>query len=424
MVLTAGSRGDVQPLVALSLGLRAAGHQVTVAGPRDFRTLVEGYGLAFHGFPIETGTLLDSDLGRSWLGHSSQRPMLELRLLTQMVSTWGVALADEIVSLAGRADLFVSGVMSLQGIDALVRAAGGRHVLALLAPFAPSRAGWAGLQAPRPRAVSRQNSASTAVTNWLLAGAFRAPGAEVRRQLGLPRAGRRDFGRLLVQTPTLVGVSPAVLPRPADWPAHIDVTGYWFLDTLDGWAPPAGLTAFLGSGEPPVYVGFGSMSTHDREGTLDTILAALDRTGLRGIVHRGGARLHTDDLPPGVLLVDDVPHEWLFPRCSALVHHGGAGTTAAGLRAGVPSGVVAHMGDQPYWGRRVAELGAGARCLRRHELTADRLAGLLDTLTGSVPLAQGARVLGAAIRAEDGVGAAVAAIERFSAGDARSRSAH
>lgn len=412
MVFAAGSRGDVQPLVALALGLQRAGHEVVVSAARDFGPFVEARGLAFHGFSADVRDLLDSDLGRSWLGHSSHRPMLELKLLTRMVDTWGLALVGEVLELAGTADVFISGVLTIDGTDALVRAGGGRHAVALMAPFAPTRAGWAGVQASRPRAFSRANLVSGQLMNWFLAGAFSAPGREIRRRLGIGQPSRRHLARLYADTPTVVGVSPAVVPQPADWPAHLQVTGYWFLDAADAWTPDADLRAFLDAGEPPVYVGFGSMSTHDSDGTMATILAAVARAGVRAVVHRGAAGLAAAGLPAGVHVVDDVPHDWLFPRCAAVIHHGGAGTTAAGLRAGRPTGVVAHIGDQPFWGRRVHELGVGAPPLRRHEATAEALGWMVESLVTSPPIAARAADLGAVIRAEDGVARAVEHLER------------
>jgi UDP:flavonoid glycosyltransferase YjiC (YdhE family) len=409
IVVASGSRGDVQPLVALARGLASAGHEVTVAATSDFRVLVEGAGLGFHGFSIAVADLIDSDLGRSWLGHSSHRPWVELRLLRQMVDTWGVAIAHEVAALAGQADLFVSGVLTADGVDAVVRAGGGRHVIALLAPVGPSREGAAGLHALLPRSANVLNRWQGEAVGWFMAGAFGSAGAEVRRQLGVAPVSRREFSRIYRETPTVVGVSPQVLPQPRDWPVGHEVTGYWFLDRAPGWQPSAALSAFLGGGPAPVYVGFGSMSTHDSAGTLDAMVAALCRSGLRGVVHSGGARLASSDLPDGVLLVNDVPHDWLFPRCAAVIHHGGAGTTAAGLRAGVPSGVVAHIGDQPLWGRRVWELGVGAKPMRRHQLSVDRLASMMRELTSpSAPqLRSRAAELGARIRSEDGVAVAV-----------------
>ncbi len=133
---------------------------------------------------------------------------------------------------------------------------------------------------------------------------------------------------------------------------------------------------------------------------------------VRAVVHRGAAGLAATDLPAEVHIVDDVPHDWLFPRCVAVVHHGGAGTTAAGLRAGRPSGIVAHIGDQPFWGRRVHELGVGAPPLRRHQASAEALARMVETLVATPVMAARAAELGAVIRAEDGVGRAVEHLER------------
>ncbi|MEZ5094215.1 glycosyltransferase [Nocardioides sp.] len=414
-ILASGSRGDVQPLVALGAGWQRAGHQVTVAATRDFAPLVTAHGLACHPFSVATDDLLASDLGRTWLGHSSHRPRLELRLLTEMVSTYGVALAPEIAALAGTADLFVSGVLSVDGAASLVEAGGGRHLVALLAPFHPTRAGWAGVQAPVPLAESWRNRASGQVMNWFLAGAFRATGDAVRRELGLAPGPRRSWARRLVETPALVGVSPTVLPRPSDWPEHVAVTGSWFLpdEAGRGLSEHPRLAEFLAAGEPPVYVGFGSMSSHDSRSTTSTVLAALARSGRRAVVHRGAAGLADDvEVPSEVLVVDDVPHGLLFPQCGGVIHHGGAGTTAAALRAGVPSAAVAHMGDQPYWGRRIHELGAGPAPIRRHELTVASLTGLLDGL--SAPgIAERAAEVGARVRAEDGVATAVTAADRL-----------
>ena len=159
--------------------------------------------------------------------------------------------------------------------------------------------------------------------------------------------------------PILYGYSPAVIPPPADWGADIHVTGYWFLDPAEDWTPDAALTDFLAAGPPPVYVGFGSMSSRNPEATANLILDALARTGQRGIIHAGWGGLQRTDLPASVMMVDGVPFAWLFPRVAAVVHHGGAGTTSAGLRAGVPSVVVPFFGDQPFWAQRVADLGVG-----------------------------------------------------------------
>jgi UDP:flavonoid glycosyltransferase YjiC (YdhE family) len=203
--------------------------------------------------------------------------------------------------------------------------------------------------------------------------------------------------------PVLCCFSEAVVPRPADWPSYVHTTGYWFVDAAAGWTPPPELAEFLAAGPPPVYVGFGSMVPADPTRTDSVVRAALRRAGVRGIVSGDPARAPHDD---DILVVNDVPHAWLFPRMAAVVHHGGAGTTAAGLRAGVPTIVCPFFGDQPYWGERVAALGAGPRPLPIKGLTAGRLSAALEQATGSERMRSAATGLGERLSAEDGVGAA------------------
>ena len=147
-----------------------------------------------------------------------------------------------------------------------------------------------------------------------------------------------------------------MIPRPPDWGKDVFVTGYWFLDTPDNWNPPQELAEFLDSGSTPIYIGFGSMSNRKPEEITDLVLKALQRTKQRAILLSGWSGLQKQNLPRSVFMTDSVPHSWLLPRVAAAIHHGGAGTTAAGLMAGVPSIIVPFHGDQPFWGQRVLEL--------------------------------------------------------------------
>ena len=186
------------------------------------------------------------------------------------------------------------------------------------------------------------------------------------------------------------------------------MTGYWFADSPIGWEPSPGLLAFLDAGPPPVYFGFGSMTSGDPEGTLKAILKALELTRQRAILLSGWGGLGEGyKLPDYAYAVQSVPHGWLFPRMAAVVHHGGAGTTGAGLRAGVPSILVPFVADQPSWARRVAELGVGPRPIPFRQLTAERLADAISQATSDDAMRERARRMGARIRAEDGIGAAI-----------------
>jgi hypothetical protein len=174
--------------------------------------------------------------------------------------------------------------------------------------------------------------------------------------------------------PTLYGLSSAVLPRPADWGPELSLTGYWFLDRLPGWTPPRELTDFLAAGPAPICVGFGSMPSVDPEQTTELFTRALALAGRRGILLTGWGGLTRARLPESVLALESAPHDWLFPRVAAVVHHGGAGTTAAALRAGVPALVIPFIADQRFWGQRLTALGAGLGPLARRQLSPEPLA--------------------------------------------------
>ncbi len=215
---------------------------------------------------------------------------------------------------------------------------------------------------------------------------------------------------ILRQYPTLYGFSSSVIPQPADW-QNTQMTGYWFLDEAADWTPPAALTNFLDSGAPPVYIGFGSMGSRNPIETADLVVAALDRTGQRGILVSGWGGLSQAHLPDTVHMVELVPHSWLFPRVAAVVHHGGAGTTAAGLRAGVPSLVIPFFGDQLFWGQRVAKLGVGTAPIPRKKLTVELLAQAIHRAVTDPVMRQQATNLGQKIQVENGITNAVRVIK-------------
>jgi sterol 3beta-glucosyltransferase len=211
--------------------------------------------------------------------------------------------------------------------------------------------------------------------------------------------------------PVLGGYSPLVVPKPSDWGKHIHVTGYWFLDPKPNWQPPVPLVKFLESGPAPVYVGFGSMANRRPRQTTQLVRDALEQAGQRGILATGWGGLERTDISANLFALDAVHHVWLFPKVSAVVHHGGSGTTGAGLRAGVPSVLVPHIGDQPFWAKRVVEMGVGPKPIPRHQLTARRLAEAITTAVTDTGMQARALSLGERIRAEDGLGKAVEIIE-------------
>jgi sterol 3beta-glucosyltransferase len=211
--------------------------------------------------------------------------------------------------------------------------------------------------------------------------------------------------------PILYPYSRHVLPIPPDYPDHVYVTGYWFLEPEGDWQPPAKLVAFLKAGARPIYVGFGSMSGTRGQERARVVIDALTVAGQRGVLVSGWGGLQADDLPDNVIMMDNVPHEWLFPNTVAVVHHGGAGTTASGLRAGKPTIICPFIADQPFWGSVVHQLGAGPAPIPQKRLTVEKLASAITTAVMDVEMQQRAALVGEKIRAEDGITAAIQVIE-------------
>lgn len=197
--------------------------------------------------------------------------------------------------------------------------------------------------------------------------------------------------------------SAALIPKPFDWPTQISISGFFFLSLASSYTPPPDLANFLASGPPPVYIGFGSIVVDDPNALTTLLFAAIRRLNIRALVSKGWGGLGGEqlELPPGVMMLGNCPHDWLFPQCAAVVHHGGAGTTAAGIRCGKPTVIVPFFGDQPFWGSMVYKAGAGPEPVPFKKLTAEILAESIDMALGPAAQAR-AQELGAKIRHEKG----------------------
>ena len=406
LILTAGSRGDVQPYVALGRGLQQAGHHVTLATAATFADFVTAYGLDFAPLSAAYLELLQTGAGKAAVaGKGNQLKLLRMvqpMLRAQLDDAWRVAQtrAFDVIVYHPKA---LGGYSIAEKLDAAA-------VLALPLPlYSPTRA------FPSPilpfADLGPFNHVSHRLAIWLATLSTRGVLRRWRVEaLGLPPAYNelQQHGAPVLR---LYAYSPAVLPTPADWDVTSVATGYWFLPPEPTWQPAAELVDFLAGGQPPVYVGFGSMPSEDAPAKTKLVLQALAMSGQRGVVATGWGGLSNVHAPDTVFLLESAPHGWLFPQMAAVVHHGGAGTTAAGLAAGVPTIVCPFFGDQPFWGRRVAALGVGPTPIPQKRLTAEGLAAALQRATTDQEMLLRARQLGAAIRAEDGVGRAVALIE-------------
>ena len=382
---------------------------------RNFEVLVNSHGLEF--WPVEGNV---QDIAQS----QKMRELLErgnfLAIMSQMAKEaqrGALALAEGGLAACRGMDLVLAGIGGLFVGLSLAEKLGLSFLQAYYIPFTPTQAYPSFLFPKLPSWFGGSlNRLSHHLTRQIMWQGFRSADRLARQEvLGLPPApfwGPYNTGRVH-HYPILYGFSPSVIPPPSDWDSNTHVTGYWFLDPAADWNPPLALMEFLQAGSPPVYVGFGSMSNRKPEETADLVLQALARTQQRAIMLSGWGGLHKAELPGSVFMLDSIPFSWLFQRVAAVVHHGGAGTTAAGLRAGVPSIVIPFFGDQFFWGQRVAELGVGPAPIPRRKLTVERLAQAIQEALTDQTMCQRAANLGSRIQAEDGIARAVAVLQQI-----------
>lgn len=416
-IIALGSQGDVRPYIALGKGLQKAGNFVRLVSHENFGNLVNSHGLEF--CPVK-GNVQDI------IQSKEMRQALEKGNFFAIQSQ----MAKQGPSLV--LDWTRKGLIACQGMDMVLAGMGGMSLgvsvaeklqipllQAYVVPFTPTKDFPSVLL---PKSLSKLgsffNRSSHHLTRQFVWQPMRSADKLARREvLDLPPAsfwGSYNSDRFnQYSIPIVYGFSPSVIPKPSDWDDNIHVTGYWFLDSETDWTPPSDLIEFLESGSPPVYIGFGSMSNKNPEETVDLCLQALEQTQQRAIMLSGWGGLHKANLPDNIFMVDSIPHSWLFPRVGAVVHHGGAGTTAAGLRAGVPSIVIPFFGDQLFWGQRVAELGVGAEPIPRQKLTVEQLAKAIQQVMTDRRMRQRAADLGSKIQAEDGIAELVTVVRNI-----------
>ncbi len=422
-ITVAGSRGDVQPCVALGLGLKAAGHEVTVASPEPFRRLVEGRGLAFHGVAGPDPDRLMAALlsaGRNPLRYARTfRPLMRPHMERGFGDTLEACReADAVVytplGFAGYMAAEHLGTFSVGGVVEPLLIRSGRFPSAVL-----GRPPGGSALVETPVVGALYNHLSHLAVEQIYWRTVQPLVRDARARMGLPPVPvlRGPLAEIHAKRrPILLGWSGHVLPRDRSREGWMQTTGYWFLDHVPDYQPPARLRDFLEAGGRPVALGLGSMSGIEsaHTGRIAALTArALQRCGRRGILLDNRPEGEETPLPDGVMrIAGEVPYDWLFGRAAVAVHHGGAGTVAAALRAGVPSVVIPVLPDQAFWAWRVAALGAGPPPITPDRLTAERLSAAIARAATDPEMRHRCRLLAEEISAEDGVGKAVEAFER------------
>lgn len=398
-IATIGTLGDVRPYIALALELKARGYDVVFGTNADFESVITKAGIEFQSL----GTKM-----QDWLQDSGFESAMSQGLLLSFPQLLkeGQAVVERAArnawQMAQGCDAVIVHMNTSFGID-IAEALDIPVIMTALQPLSPTKEfpicayTWPDLGPALNRlsyvAVSVQQAYYDMPRDRLRQELM---GLAPRKRGGLFKDSR---GRSL---PILYNFSTHVIPRPRDWPANAVVTGYWRLQDTSDWTPSPELKAFLDAGSKPVYIGFGSMPFGSKRNT-QILKDAVRAWGGRALVARGWGGIDPNDLPDNIFSISEAPHEKLFPLLAGVVHHGGAGTTAAGLYAGRPTFVVPQAYDQPYWGRRVRELGCGPRHVRLKNLTPDLLARKLDDLTSNKAYAANAAAVGQKLKQEDGL---------------------
>jgi sterol 3beta-glucosyltransferase len=400
------TRGGVQPYVALGRGLALAGHDVRAIAPAEFAPMFASAGMAMS--PLSGGKRA-AELRSTGIAEQGVIAAMRFmrRELPAQINQWTretLAACEDVDLMTGGIGGMVTGLSvaeklrvpfvetHLQPLGAPTDAYPG-----VMMPWWPKGLGSAGMR------LSHHLSDCAA---WM---AFKKPMAAAREQV----LGLTGDPNPIGNQATLYGFSRHVVPMPVSERRH--VCGYWSLPPPASWTPPPALVAFLARNGPIVSIGFGSMASARPQEVTDLVVSAVRRAGIRAVLLSGWGGLAMLPDAEDVFCADALPHDWLFQRVAAVVHHGGAGTTGAALSAGVPALVVPFAADQPFWGARVAALGAGPTPIPRRRLTTDLLANALRAMVDNRQIRKRVAGLGALIRAEDGVAEAVACFERLPA---------
>ncbi len=401
---TLGTRGDVQPYLALARGLKARGHEVLLIAPAQFADAVQAEGVTFAPLPEAFLDLLERPETKKIMGGSGTGFGAGFKLIKHYRHL-----------MRGLLDAEWEAARAF-GPDAILyhpKALGAPHIagklnipLFLASPlpgFTPTSA------FPTPILPFTSLGPLNRLSHGLMIHGGSFIFSKTVRQWRAEVLSLAPRGKAAPLRGTLYGYSPHVIPKPDDWGQDVAVTGYWFLDARD-WRPDPDLAAFLKAGEPPVYVGFGSMPGTDPERLTETVIDGLRRAGKRGLIATAGGALGYVRASDDMHVIAGAPHDQLFPLVHSTLHHGGAGTTGAALRAGKPTAICPFLGDQPFWARRIAQLGVGPKPIDKQNMSADVLAAAFQAMDDET-MRMHAVSIGRAIHGEDGIENACSFIE-------------
>lgn len=400
VIASIGTRGDVQPYIALALGLNQAGHETTVVSHPCMKTVVESYGVHFAPMGPDIDIAHETAVIR---GHSPNWMLGFMRVMKFSFNMLEQA-HDDLLAICRQVDWVIVSHTAAGSIEA-------------------DQLGLPTISATlMPQAIPVEDPNDSIFKKWMMkiAGAgmglmMTRPLNQIRKRLGIPAMGPNGITSTRLN---LVPISGEICPPNPLWEPRHKVTGYWYAPSPHSWTPPADLLDFLKAGDPPVVVSLGAMSIsgEDAKEAAEITIDAIQNAGVRAIIQGWDEPLKEMTLPPTIYHAGSIPHEWLLPQAAALIHHGGFGTTAAGFHSGIPQIVIPHIIDQFIWGQKVYELGVGPQPINRTKLERLVLTEAICQAIKNEEMSLKARSLGQKICAEKGVERAVEYIEETVAG--------
>ena len=416
-ITTVGTRGDLQPYIALGLGLKKSGHEVLVVSSKNEESFVRNYGLDFYALDVDIQKIMESgDLQEMAKGSNPLKFIISHLKGSKSLKALMIKTQGEIWNACQRADLIIFHPGMPLGLF-LAKEKNKKAILATPFPVVATKDYPSILFYALPKLGSYYNLLTHFIFDkvfWVLAKSpikeFWNKNIKSKTNFSIsPLKQQIKSGQLVLN-----GYSELLFSHSKEWTNNIHTTGSWIIETEPNFLPPIELNNFINSGEAPIYIGFGSMKDlYSFNKTLSIIIEALGIIKQKAVVGLGWTKNdYKEKLPDNIFLVDSIPHTWLFPKMKMVIHHGGAGTTVTGLRAGKPTIIIPHNADQPAWGLRVFELGVGSRPIKKSKLTADKLASAI--IYSQTPnIIANATMLGQQLQNENGVAKAVQIIDRL-----------
>lgn len=398
-ILCSGSRGDFQPYIALAQQLKKLGKEVRITGSKSFEGFIRSYGIDVYPIEADIETLkVDPKLLKA--AGSSDNP-LKMLLTFNKMKEYGIYMVNDYFSACQGSELIIYHPGCTVGYFAAEKF-GIPSVLASPFPMHKTKEYLSVVMYGKAKSNALNKKISYAMIQGMLwmaskssvKGFWKKNFGKTPENFGCPFERHTDK-----KHPAIVSCSNFVFKRPEDWNENIHQRGYWFVEESCVYTPPKELADFLKAGEKPVYVGFGSMtSLEQNDGLAEIAVEAIIKSGKRGIISGMG---NPSNLPKSIIAIDSIPHTWLFERVSAVCHHGGAGTAAAGFKAGVPSIIIPFSNDQFAWAHRAYDLGVGTKPIPKKELTSDKLAeAIMFAITDKI--IANAKTLGKNLAKENG----------------------